>query len=136
MRCLDTTYFIDLIRAPDRVRDITTEIDKESRPCTTAFNVYEALYGAFVLKDKVKKRKMLDKLEKAMARVTVLPIDHRDAVKAAAIGGELKIDGREVGADALTAACALNNGCESLVTRNGKHFKWISDSTGLRVDVY
>ncbi len=136
MRCLDTTYFIDLIRAPGRVRAITAEIDKESRPCTTAFNVYEALYGAFTVKDKVKKRKMLGKLEKAIARVMVLPIDNRDAVKAAEIGGELKKDGRVVGVDALTAACALNKGCESLVTRNEKHFKWISNLTGLRVDVY
>lgn len=136
MRCLDTTFFIDLIRAPDRVRELTSELDRETRPCTTTFNVYEALFGAFVVKDKTKKKMMLDKLEMAMARVTVVPIDYRDAVKAAAIGGELKIEGKAVGADALTAACALNNGCESLVTRNEKHFKWISDLTGLRVDVY
>jgi len=59
-----------------------------------------------------------------------------DALKAAEIGGALLKKKKTVGADAITAAIAINNGCEAVVTRNKKHFEWIKDLTGLEVETY
>ncbi len=46
MKCIDTTYFVDLIRRPSAIRAVTQKLDKEGVHATTVFNVYEALFGA------------------------------------------------------------------------------------------
>ncbi|KAF5430132.1 putative nucleic acid-binding protein, contains PIN domain [Candidatus Methanophagaceae archaeon] len=59
-----------------------------------------------------------------------------DAVKAAKLGGTLTHKGKHVGADAIIAAIAINNGCEAVVTRNDAHFRWIEELSGLSVETY
>lgn len=49
MKCLDTTYFIDMIRRPDAIRDLTKKLDAEGIHATTVINVYEAPLGAFAV---------------------------------------------------------------------------------------
>lgn len=44
--------------------------------------------------------------------------------------------GKDIGDDAIIAAIAINNGCEAIVTRNEKHFKFIEQITGLKVKGY
>ncbi|MGQ9625217.1 MAG: hypothetical protein ACUVXA_19555 [Candidatus Jordarchaeum sp.] len=51
MKCIDTTYFVDLIRRPSTIRELTKKLDNEGIHATTALNVYEALFGAYVLID-------------------------------------------------------------------------------------
>jgi len=135
MKCLDTTYFVDLVRKPSAIRDITTRLDEEDRCATTVFNVYEALFGSYAVDDE-KGEKIREKISKAANRLEVLEFRYVDALKAAEIGGALLKKKKRVGADAITAAIAINNGCEAVVTRNKKHFGWIKDLTGLEVEIY
>jgi len=135
MKCLDTTYFVDLIRKPSAIRDITTRLDGEDRCATTVFNVYEALFGSYAVDD-AKGEKIREKISKAASRLEVLEFRYVDVLKAAEIGGALLKKKKTVGADAITAAIAINNGCEAVVTRNKKYFGWIKDLTGLEVETY
>ncbi|MGB7531421.1 MAG: type II toxin-antitoxin system VapC family toxin [Halobacteriota archaeon] len=136
MKCIDTTYFIDLIRRPSAIRAITKELDEEGVHATTVFNIYEALFGAYAVKDEEKREKAKDKLKKAISRMEVLEFDYNDAVRAAELGGTLARKGKHVGADTIVAAIAINKGCEAVVTRNEEHFRWIEEISGLRVVVY
>ena len=131
MKCIDTTYFVDLIRRPSAIRTITQKLDE-----TTVFNVYEALFGAYAIQDEEKRKKVKDKLEKAISRMKVLDFEYTDAVKAAELGGTLAHKGKHVGADAIIAAIAINKGCDAVVTRNEEHFRWIEEISGLKAEIY
>jgi len=135
MKCLDTTYFIDMIRRPDAIRDLTKRLDAEGIHATTVINVYEALICAFAVGGE-KGEKMKDKLMRAFNKLEILDFTYKDAVLAAEIGGKLLRMGKKVGDDAIIAAIAINNGCEAIVTRNEKHFKLIEQITGLKVEGY
>lgn len=134
MKCIDTTYFIDMIRRPESIKDITENLDDEIH-ATTTINVFEALFGAFAVGGE-RGEKMLDKLIKIFNKLEILNFDYEDAVLAAEIGGRLKREKKEVGTDVVVAAIAINSGCEAIVTRNAKHFKLIEDMTGFKVEVY
>jgi predicted nucleic acid-binding protein len=136
MKCIDSTYFIDLIRRPSAIRAITQRLDAEGVHATTVFNVYEALFGVYAIKGEKKREKAKDKLKKAIGRMEVLDFDYTDAVRAAELGGTLAHKGKHVGADAIIAAIALNKGCEAVVTRNEEHFRWIEEISGLNVEEY
>ncbi|MCS4541546.1 MAG: type II toxin-antitoxin system VapC family toxin [Euryarchaeota archaeon] len=136
MICLDTTYFVDLIKNPDAIRDITQKIDEEGGAATTVLNVFEAYIGAFAVKDDKTRKKIKEKLDKAFNRVEILDFKYRDALKASEIGGTLLRSGREVGADAITAAVALNNGYSTVVTRNIKHFELIKEVIKIDIQRY
>jgi|Deesub1362A_J573_1020465.scaffolds.fasta_scaffold00899_2 predicted nucleic acid-binding protein len=136
MKCIDTTYFVDLIRRPDSIREISKKLDDEGIHATTAFNIFEALFGAYSVKNEERREKIVEKLTRAVERLEVLSFSYEDAVFAAKIAGELARKGIDVGADAIVAAIAVNNGCKAIVTRNEKHFKWIGEITGLKVETY
>jgi predicted nucleic acid-binding protein len=136
MKCIDTTYFVDLIRRPDAIRELTRQLDDEGIHATTAFNIYEALFGAYNVKDEKKREKIVDKLTKAIERLEVLNFTYDDAIVAAKIAAQLARKGKYIGADAIVAAIAINNGCKAIVTRNEKHFRWIEEITGLKVETY
>ncbi|MDI6889249.1 MAG: PIN domain-containing protein [Methanocellales archaeon] len=135
MKCLDTTYFVDLVRRPSAIRDITMRLDEEGGCATTVFNVYEALFASYAV-DEAKGENIRDKISKAANRLEVLEFRYADALKAAEINGALLKKKKTVGADAITAAIAINNGCEAVVTRNKQHFEWIRYLTGLEVETY
>jgi len=84
----------------------------------------------------MKREKIIHKLGSAFERLEVLSFKYSDAILAAKIAGELARNGKSVGADAVVAAIAINNGCKVVVTRNKKHFKWIEEITGLKVEAY
>jgi len=136
MKCIDTTYFVDLIRRPSAIRTITQKLDNEGVHATTVFNVYDALFGAYSLKDEDKREKAKAKLNKAISRLEVLDFDYNDAVKAATLGGTLTHKGKHVGADTIIAAIAINKGCDAVVTRNEDHFRWIEEISGLKAEIY
>lgn len=136
MKCLDTTYFIDLIRDPDSIVEITKRLEKRGTLATTTYNVFEAFFGAYAVKKKTAGKKIIDKLQRALEPIQILPFDLEDAIKAAKIGGSLKKKGKIVGADAITAAIALNKGCDGIVSRNKAHFEIIEKATGLKLVEY
>lgn len=135
MKCIDTTYFVDLIRRPQSIRKISKKLDDEGIHATTAFNVYEAFFGAYNVKEG-NREKIVDKLNRAMERLEILDFTHNDALLAAKIGGELARNGKHIGADAIIAAIAVNNGCKAIVTTNEKHFKWTEEIIELKVETY
>ncbi|KYK35415.1 MAG: type II toxin-antitoxin system VapC family toxin [Theionarchaea archaeon] len=134
MFCLDTTYFVDLIRNSKMIKPITKKIGNEPL-FTTTFNLFEAQIGSYSIKNEELRNKAIDKLNKTFDRIEVLPFLKGDALKAAEIASILRRRGKVVGADVITAAIALNNGC-TVVTRNRDHFQWISEETGLEVVFY
>ncbi len=137
MKCLDTTFLVDLVQAPHRVETLVKAFDESSEIlATTVLNLYEVLVGAYSVKDRRKGAKIEDKVEKATARMEVLPFRDVDARRGARIAGELRRRGIQVGVDALVAAIAINHGCDGVVTRNVDHFRAIERQTGLEVITY
>ncbi len=136
MKCLDTTYLIELIRDPESIAKITRELERRDALATTLYNVFEAFSGAYVIRNRSAGRKIIDKLERALVPIQILPFDLEDATKAAEICGTLKRKGKIVGPDAITAAIALNKGCDGIVSRNKAHFEVIEKATGLKLVEY
>ncbi len=137
MKCLDTTFLIDIVESPEEVRAISEELERRGEVlATTAFNVYEALLGVHSIRDRSQRTKLLDLYARVFARLVVLPVSLEDASKAAELGGELRRRGHDVGADSLTAAIAMRSGSDGVVTRNAAHFERLTELTGLEVVPY
>jgi len=137
MKCLDTTFLIDIVEEPEATGSVARELESRGELlATTVFNAYEALLGVQSIRDGRMRSKLLDQYAKALSRLVVLPLSLDDAVRAAELGGELRRKGRDVGADCITAAVALRNGCDAVVTRNADHFERIRELTGLAVIRY
>ncbi len=136
MICFDTTYFLDWITDHSRIVTVTKKLERKTRLVTTTYNVFEAFLGAHLMESKLASEKIIDKLERALVPVMVLPFEAEDAKRAAEILGILKKKGKIVGADAMTAAVALNKGCSGIVTRNRARFKEIEKVTGLKLVEY
>lgn len=137
MKCVDTTFLIDIVENPEDVRTISQDLERRGEVlATSAFNAYEALLGVESVRDRVQRAKLLDLYAKVLARLVVLPLSLEDAAKAAEIGGALRRKGHDVGADSLTAAGALRSGSDGIVTRNVAHFERIKEATGLEVITY
>ena len=137
MKCLDTTFLIDVVEHPEDTRAITEEFEGWGEVlATTAFNAWEALLGAHSIRDRTRVARLLDYYAKVLSRLVLLPMSLEDAAKAAELGGELHRRGHDVGADCLTAAIAHRAGCDGVVTRNVAHFRRIETLTGLTVTSY
>ena len=137
MKCLDTTFLIDIVEHPKEARGLAEFLEGRGEVlATTVFNVWEALLGAHSIRDRDQGKKLLDLYAKVLARLVLLPMSLEDASKAAEIGGNLRRRGRDVGADSLTAAIAIRAGCDGIVTRNQAHFNEIAALTGMKVVPY
>ena len=137
MKCLDTTFLIDIVEHPDETRGLAEDLEGRGDVlATTVFNTWEALLGAHSVRNPDHGQKLLDLYAKVLARLVLLPMTLDDASKAAELGGKLRRRGRDVVADALTAAIALRAGCDGIVTRNVSHFSDLAALTGLTVVKY
>ena len=137
MKCLDTTFLIDIVEQPEETRKVTERLEREHEVlATTTFNAYEALLGVHSIRDRDHSAKLLDLYSRALSRLVILPLSLEDAAKAAELGGELRRRGQDIGADSLTAATALRGGCDGIVTRNASHFRRLEEATGLAVIPY
>ncbi len=137
MKCLDTTFLIDIVENPDEVRAVSEELERHGEVlATTAFNVYEALLGVHSIRDRSQRTKLLDLYSRVLARLVLLPVSVEDATKAAELGGELRRRGHDVGADSLTAVVAMRTGADGVVTRNVAHFERLRELAGLEVVPY
>ena len=129
MKCIDTTFIIDLLHGNRNALKKAIELEEEDNVLTTEICVFEIYYGIFRKKgininNHIKKvNKLLDKLE-------VLPLDRKSSIKAAEIAGELAKNGLEIGShDCMIAGITLANGCNTIVTENIEHFERIKDIT-------
>lgn len=131
MRALDTTFLIDILRNDTNAVVKSLELDKEPIVFTTEANVYEVVSG---IQRAINKQKALHDLETLLSRLTVLSLDHKAAIKSGQIAGRLLQQGKMIDdIDCLTAGIILTNGCNTIVTRNAKHFRRIE---GLNVESY
>ena len=135
MKCLDSTFLIDLLRNDEGAVRKAVEIEGISLMATTEVNVFEIASGIELSKmdDDNKRRKMVQ-ASVLFNRVHVFPLDREGALRAARIIGELKRSGSPTDTlDALVAGISLAHGCDVVVTRNVKHFENVK---GLKVEKY
>ena len=132
MKCLDSTFIIDLLRNKPNAKQKYLEIDKDLI-VTTIINLYELMSGVYLTKDK-NYEKHLGVLNEFLKRINILQLSLLSVEKASKINGELSSEGKKIDdLDILTAGICLSNGCEVIVTENAKHFSRIQ---GLKVETY
>lgn len=133
MLCLDTTFIIDLLKnRPDALSKFKQVNDQEIY--TTIINVYEIKAG---IQRKFEHHTVLREtgvFNKMLSNIQVFNLDMKSVGKAAEINGELTSDGAIIdNLDILIAAICLNNGCDTIITKNKKNFSRIKD---LKVETY
>ena len=132
MRCVDTTFLIDLLRNDPKAVDKSQELESDPIVYTTEANVFEVVSGIFA--QATNKEKALHDAEQLFHTLRILPIDHLSAVTSGKISGFLMQKGIEIDpVDCLIAGTLLINGCTSIITRNVRHFSRIP---GLKVESY
>lgn len=123
MKCLDTSFLIDLLRGDAGAVKKATGLDEVGPSATTEINVFELVYG--IHRGKLTARRArLAQAERLFSGLITLPLNHEAALKASEVLGVLAREGKEVSVlDGLAASIALVHGCEAIVTRNVEHFK-------------
>ena len=133
MKCVDTTFLIDLLRDDEGAVEKAKELDELGVAVTTEINVFEIAFGIYQSKS-VNLKKRLKEAEMLFSCLNVFPFDHGSAIKAGAILGKLVREGRGIDVmDGMIAAIALTQGCNVIVTRNVRHFERIE---GITVEEY
>lgn len=124
MKCFDTTFMIDFLRAKTQ--------EKRLPPldfCTTQINAYELFVGIYRLKTE-NKQKRLDQAEDLLKQLIILPFSDLAMRRAAEIAGILMQQGREINQnDCITAAISLSHGISTIVTQDAEHFRRIPQIT-------
>lgn len=114
MRCLDSTFLIDLLRAEPSAVNRAREIDQENdQVATPALCVAELLRGALL-----GNRRELHRTEELLSQVEVLPLDFDTAREAAQIAADCQKRGRDVPLLDCTIAATARRHKARLVTRD------------------
>lgn len=131
MICLDTSFIIDFLKEDKAAVEKYYEV-MSNKILTTEISHFEALYGVFKRKDSSLKE--LQIINVFFNSLTTLPLEHNSAYKAAQISGELTKKGLFVElSDTLIAGICMANDCNTIITKNKKHFDRIK---GLKVESY
>jgi predicted nucleic acid-binding protein len=135
MKCLDSTFLIDLMKNDEGAVNKAREMEGKILMATTEINVFEIASGIELGKvGDAKKRQKMGQAGALFNRLNVLPLDREGALRGARIVGELKRKGSPVDVlDALVAGISLTHGCDVVVTRNKRHFEHVK---GLKVETY
>ena len=120
---LDSTVLIDFLRGKQNAVDV---LSLTNTFYTTEINVYELTTGIFLVRNNSKLH--LDKLNAVLARLIVLPLDRKAAIKAGEITADLIKKGLTIEeSDCLIAGIALSNNIQKIITANKDHFSRISE---------
>ena len=131
MKGVDTTFLIHLLKKDTGALSKAIELESEPMVFTTEANVYEIVSGIGRTDDG---NRALHDLEILLNRLVVLPLDHKASIKAGLLSRELTQKGKMIDdIDCLIAGILLTNGCETIITRNVKHFERIE---GLKTEKY
>ena len=131
MKGVDTTFLIHLLRKDSGAVIKAIELDKEPIVFTTEANVYELVSG---IKKGIDIEEAVRDLENLLSRLTILLLDHKSSIKSGLLSRELLQKGKMIDdIDCLVAGTLLANGCETIVTRNVKHFERIHE---LKIESY
>ncbi len=128
MRCLDTTFIIDLLKNKSEAIKKASQI-KDELIVTTTINVFEALQGFYFESDK---RKTLI-VNNFLSTIEILPLNFLASTQAAQIRVDLMKAGKDINVlDSLVVGTMLAHNCDTIITRD-KHFERIKD---LNVEIY
>ena len=131
MKGVDSTFLIHLLRKDPGAVIKAIDLDKEPIVFATELSVYEIVAG---IKKNTDIEQALYDLENLLNRLTILPLDHKASIKSGLISKELLQKGKMIDdIDCLIAGTLLANGCETIITKNVKHFERISN---LSVETY
>lgn len=131
MRCLDTTFLIDLTRDPVRMKTLADQVESEGA-VTTEISVFELYAGAYHNGRPI--QRVMDAADGVLRRLEILPLSRMASLKAAELSSHLRARGEEVGAlDVLIAAIALVHGIDTVMTKDPSDFGRIP---GIRVETY
>ncbi|MDI6721614.1 MAG: PIN domain-containing protein [Candidatus Aenigmarchaeota archaeon] len=132
MKGVDTTFIIDVLRNNKEAVVKSLDLDKEPLVFITEANVYEIVSG--IWQQKTNKEKAMRDLNALLNKFAVLPLDRKASIKAGQIAGKLSESGKMIDdIDCLAAGILLANGCNTIISRNVKHFGRIE---GLNVESY
>lgn len=121
--CLESSFLIDFLRGVESTRTIYQRLRSEGCSfATTAVTAFELFRG-------VDKRGRIrgeeEALSKLLSRIIIWNLDMASAERGSRIYTELERTGRPIGVnDCLTAAIALSNGCQKIVS-DDEHFQRI-----------
>ena len=131
MKGVDSTFLIHLLRKDPGAVIKAIDLDKEPIVFATELSVYEIVAG---IKKNTDIEQALYDLENLLNRLTILPLDHKTSIKSGLISKELLQKGKMIDdIDCLIAGTLLASGCETIITKNVKHFERISN---LSVETY
>lgn len=131
MICLDTTFILDLLKKRQNSVDALKSLSGKEL-ASTEINYFEVLFGVF--KRHEMSQHELNLVQEFFSSIKLLALNSQGAYKAAEIGGELSKKGLIIGShDILIAGICLANNCETIITKDVKHFSRIK---GLKVERY
>jgi tRNA(fMet)-specific endonuclease VapC len=122
--CLDTTFLIDFLRGDEASRTSYLKLKSEgSRFATTTINAFEVFRG-------IEKRGQIESekqaVQRLLARLVIWNLNLAAAERASSVYTNLERTGRPINVgDCLTAAIAITNGCQKIVSRDS-HFERIA----------
>jgi predicted nucleic acid-binding protein len=132
LKCLDTSFLVDLLRNDEGAIRKAKELDEKGPSATTEINVFELTYGIHRSKH-TNRRLRVEQVSRLFSRLITLPLNHDAALRAGEALGKLTKEGKEASTlDGLVASIAIAHGCDAIVTRNVKHFVML----GIRVETY
>ncbi len=131
MICLDTNFILDLLKK--RQNSVSALKSLSGRElASTEINYFEVLFGVFKKHDLSQHE--LDLVQEFFSSIKLLTLGKSGAYKAAEIGGELSKNGLTIEShDVLIAGICMANNCETIITKDVKHFSRIK---GLKVKTY
>ncbi|MFH1916207.1 MAG: type II toxin-antitoxin system VapC family toxin [Nanoarchaeota archaeon] len=131
MKCLDTTFLIDLLHNEQGATKKVLAIKNEELT-TTSINLFEVCVGIFRRKENPEKA--FEEFRQLIGALEILPVDVDSAVLAGMTSGNLLRQGKEIsGMDCLIAGAMLAKNCKTIVTRDTEHFQRMK---GIRVETY
>lgn len=130
MICIDSDCIIDFLKDNSKAAAIVEKYNWQL--LTTAINIHEVLLGEYIKEHPNKRREA--SAQKLFASVEILPLTSSASMKAARILADLMKAGKTVQqTDVFIAAIMLENGCNTIITRNAKHYSLIK---GIKVISY
>lgn len=131
MKCLDTTFLIDILHNEEGAVKKASSL-KDEQFMTTSINIFEMCVGIF--KRKEDGGKEFEQFRELINAIEVHNIDVDSAVLAGMTSGNLLRQGKTVsGMDCLIGGAMLAKGCNTIVTRDATHFQRMK---GIKVETY
>lgn len=130
MIALDSTAIIDFFKKDEKLKKVLDNVDDTL--VTTSINYQEVRFG---MNPKDPRYKLEHSFyEELFDNIVLFDFDRRSALKSAEIFWELINNGMEIGKfDSMISGTLLNNGVNSIITKNKSHFERVK---GLKVLSY